>query len=76
MPWTTEIRYFIFWQVNHHFEIPFIISLIVCTYKLNYRMRWSGTIHNMINCNEKTLHENTKVKKVESGWQNLICLNK
>ena len=44
MTWTTKVHYFIFWQVNYHFQIPFIISPIVCIYELKYRMPWSGTI--------------------------------
>ena len=47
MTWTTEIRYFIFWQVINHFQIPFIVSPIVCIYELKYRMWWSNTIYNI-----------------------------
>ena len=36
-------------------------------YELKYRMRWSGTVYNIINYHETTLHEITKVKQVESA---------
>ena len=64
--WTTKIHYFIFWQVNYHFRIPFI-SPIVCIYGLKYPMSWSGTIYNIINYKESTRHEITRVKKVETA---------
>ena len=57
MTWTTKINYFIFLQVNYYFQIPLIISPIVCLYELKYRMPWSGTIYNIINYKERTRHE-------------------
>ena len=48
MTWPTGIHYFIFWQVNYHFQIPSIISSIVCIYDFKYLMRWSGTIYDLI----------------------------
>ena len=36
----------------------------------------SGTIYNMIYNKEKTLHEITKVEKVKSTQQKLICLHR
>ena len=32
MTWTSEIRYFILPHVKNHFQIPFIVSPIVCIY--------------------------------------------
>ena len=67
MTWTTKMHYFIFWLVNYHFQIPSIISTIVCKYELKYRTRWSVTIYNITNYKEETLHEITKVKKFGSA---------
>ena len=57
MTWTTKTNYFIFLQVNYYFQIPFIISPIVCLYELKYPMPWSGTIYNIINYKERTRHK-------------------
>ena len=67
MTWTTKMHYFIFWLVNYHFQIPSIISTIVCKYELKYRMQWSVTIYNINNYKEETPHEITKVKKFGSA---------
>ena len=46
---------------------PFILSPMVCVYELKYCMRWSATIYNIISYKQRTLHEITKFKKVETA---------
>ena len=65
--WTTKIQYSIFWQVNYQFQCPFIIGPIVSIYELKYRMWCSGTPYHIISYKERTLHEITKVKNVETA---------
>ena len=55
------------WEVNYHFQSPFILSPMVDIYELKYCMRWSATIYNIISYKQRTLHEITKFKKVETA---------